>query len=86
MKWSSNPLLLAIAFLTACNCPDVLMKAANPPAQKAAGSDMASTNKPLIIIKNPDGTLSVQKEGRQVEANNAKGKTGLLFLLRLSFP
>jgi hypothetical protein len=62
------------------------MKAANPPAQKAAGSDTVSTNKPLIIIKNPDGTFSVQKDGRQVEANNAKGKTGLIIPAQVVVP
>jgi hypothetical protein len=78
MKWSSNLFIAVIAFVTACDSPTALMQAGNPPAQKAVPNDAASTNKSLIIIQNPDGTFSVQKDGSRLDANGGTGKTGLV--------
>jgi hypothetical protein len=85
MKWSSNLLVAVIAFATACDSPIALMEVANPSVQKAVPS-AASTKSPLIIIQNPDGTFSVQKDGSRLDANGGTGKTGLVIPAQLVVP
>ena len=75
-----------IAFLTACEPPIALMQATNPPVQKAVPNDAASTNKSLIIVQNPDGTFSVQKDGSRLDTNGGTAKTGLVIPAQLVVP
>jgi hypothetical protein len=86
LKWSSNLLFAVISFVTACDSPTVLMEVANPPAQKAVPGDAASTKSPLIIIQNPDGTFSIQKDGSRVDANGGTGRTGLVIPPQIVVP
>jgi hypothetical protein len=69
-KWTLIPLLLIVAFLTAC--------ASYAPAPQTNESDAASGNKPPMIIHNPDGTFTIQKEPPKGEDENAKAKQGLV--------
>ena len=58
-------LLPVLAFLAACAFPAAVMGADTPPPSKPAVSDAAPTDgagQPPLIIQNPDGTLTVQKE------------------------
>jgi hypothetical protein len=66
-----------ILFVTACD---------SPPAQKAASNDAASTNNSLIIIQNPDGTFSVQKDGSRLDTNSGTTKTGLVIPAQVVVP
>jgi hypothetical protein len=71
LKWPSMLLSVVIGFLTACASPA-------PPAPQTVESDAASTQKPPMIVKNPDGTFTVQKEPPKGEAQDAKAKNGLV--------
>ena len=76
MKWPSN-LSLVLAFLTACASPAAVMGADNPQATKAVVRDAASTDKPPMIIQNPDGTFTVQKAPPK-EGAKGTAKKGLV--------
>lgn len=56
----------------------VAMGADNPPTTKAVVGDAASTNKPPMVIQNPDGTLTVQKEPPKGRAKDTEAKKRLV--------
>ena len=64
----------------------VAMGADNPPTTKAVVGDAASTNKPPMVIQNPDGTLTVQKEPPKERAKDTEAKRDWSYPLRLLFP
>jgi hypothetical protein len=64
-------LSVVLGFLTAC-------ASQTPPAPKTVESDAASRSKPPLIIHNPDGTFTIQKEPPKGEAENAKANQGLV--------
>jgi hypothetical protein len=66
-----------ILFVTACD---------SLPAQKVVPNDAASTKKSLIIVQNPDGTFSVQKDGSRLDTNSGTTKTGLVIPAQLVVP
>jgi hypothetical protein len=76
MKWTLIPSLLIVLFLTAC--------ASYTPAPKTIESDAASSNKPPMIIDNPDGTFTIQKE--PPEGENDKAKEGLVIPRQVVVP
>ena len=78
MKWLSNLLSPILALLAACASPAAVMGADNPPATKDVESDAASTNKPPMVIQNPDGTFTVQKAPPKEGAEDTKAKKGLV--------
>jgi len=78
MKSPSNLLFPVLAFLAACASLAVVMGADNPQATKPAVSDAASTDKPPMIVHNPDGTFTIQKEPRKAGAKDSKAKNGLV--------
>ena len=61
MKCPSNLLSPVLSVLAACASPAAVMGADDPQATKAVVTDAASTEKPPMIIQNPDGTFTVQK-------------------------
>jgi hypothetical protein len=71
MMWTSILLSLVFGLLTAC-------ASHTPPAPKTVESDAASSNKPPMVIQNPDGTFTVQKEPPKGEAENANDQKGLV--------
>jgi hypothetical protein len=71
LKWPSMLLSVVLGFLTACASHAL-------PAPKTVESDAASSNKRPMVIQNPDGTFTVQKEPPKGEAENAKAKEGLV--------
>jgi hypothetical protein len=79
ITWTSIALLLLVVFLTAC-------ASYAPPAPKTIESDAASSNKPPMVIHNPDGTFTVQKEPPKGEAENARAKEGLVILPQVVVP
>jgi hypothetical protein len=78
MKRPSNLLSPVLAVLAACACPAALMGADDPQATKAVVTDAASTDKPPMIIHNPDGTFTVQKAPSREQAKDPKAKKGLV--------
>jgi len=78
MKWPSNLLSAALAVLTACASPAAVMGADDPQATKPAVSDAASTDKPPMIVHNPDGTFTIQKQPPKAGAKDSKAKKGLV--------
>ena len=79
MKWPSNLLSPVIAFLTACVLPAAVMGADDPQATKAVvRGNTAATEKPPMIIPNPDGTFTVQKAPSKEAAKDPKAKQGLV--------
>jgi len=78
MKWLSNLLSPVLALLAACASPAAVMGADNPPATKPVASDAASTNKPPMVIPNPDGTFTVQKAPPKEGAKDPKAENGLV--------
>jgi len=78
MKSPSNLLFPVLAFLAACASLAVVMGADNPQATKPAVSDAASTDKPPMIVHNPDGTFTIQKEPPKDAAKDTKAKKGLV--------
>jgi hypothetical protein len=77
MKWPSN-LLSVLAVLAACASPAAVMGADNPQATKAVAGDAATTSRPPMVIRNPDGTFTVQKAPPKEGAEDAKAKKGLV--------
>jgi len=77
MKWPSNHLSQVLAVLAACASAAAVMGADDPQATKAVG-DAASTDKPPMIIQNPDGTFTVQKAPPKEGADDTKAKKGLV--------
>lgn len=77
MKCPSNLLSPVLAVLAAYASPAVVMGADDPQATKSVARDAVSTDKPPMIIHNPDGTFTVQKTPPK---NGAKGtaKKGLV--------
>ena len=63
--------------LAACASPAAVMGADNPQVTKAVVKDAASTDKPPMIIQNPDGTFTVQKTPPKAQAKDA-AKKGLV--------
>jgi hypothetical protein len=79
MKCPSNLLSPVLAVLAACAFPAVVMGADDPQATKAvARGNTASTEKPPMIIPNPDGTFTVQKAPSKEAAKDPKAKKGLI--------
>ena len=76
MKWPSNPLSPVLAVLAACASPAAVMGADDPQATTAVGG-AASTDKPPMIIQNPDGTFTIQKAPPKEQAKDA-AKKGLV--------
>jgi hypothetical protein len=73
-----NSVIAVIAFLTASAALAAVTGAGNSQAPKAAASDAASTNQPLMIVQNPDGTFTIQKGSPKGEPKDAKAKNGLV--------
>jgi hypothetical protein len=80
MKWPSNLLSPVLAFLAACALsPATVMGADDPQATKAvATGNPASTEKPPMIIENPNGTFTVQKTAPKETAKDPNTKKGLV--------
>jgi hypothetical protein len=78
MKRPSNLLSPVLAVLAACASPAAVMGADDPQATKAVVTDAASTDKPPMIIDNPDGTFTVQKAPSKEQAQDAKAQKGLV--------
>ena len=77
MKWPSNLLSPVLALLAACASPAAVMGADDSQATKAVNGS-ASTDEPLMIIHNPDGTFTIQKVPPKEEAKDPKAKKGLV--------
>jgi hypothetical protein len=73
----SNLLAPVLAFLAVCASPAAVMDADNPPATKSVVGDAASASKPPMVIQNPDGTITVQKEPPK-PAKDTKAQKGLV--------
>ena len=65
-----------LAVLAVCASPAAVMSADDPQTTKAAGG-AASTDKPPMIIHNPDGTFTIQKAPPKDQAK-AAAKKGLV--------
>lgn len=78
MKWPSNLLSPVFAVLAVCASLAVVIGADNPQATKPVVSAAASTAKPPMVIHNPDGTFTVQKEPPKAGAKDSKAKKGLV--------
>jgi hypothetical protein len=78
MNWPSNLLSAALAVLTACAFLALVMGADDPQVTKPVASDAAPTDNPPMIIHNPDGTFTIQKEPRKAGAKDSKAKNGLV--------
>jgi len=78
MKFPSNLLPPVLALLAACASLAVVRGADNPPATKAVVTATAPTDNPPMIIHNPDGTFTVQKEPPKAGAKDSKAKEGLV--------
>ena len=79
MKWPSKLLSPVVALLAACAPPAVVMAADDPQATKAVTrGNTASTEKPPMIIPNPDGTFTVQKAPPKAAAKDPKAEMGLV--------
>ena len=76
MKWPSL-LPPVLAFLAAWASPAAVMGADDHQATKAAAGDAASTSKTPMVIRNPDGTFTVQKVPSKEQAKDA-AKKGLV--------
>jgi hypothetical protein len=63
---------------TICASPAAVMGADNPQATKAIVSDLAPTDKRPMVIQNPDGTMTIQKEPPKEAAKDTKAKNGLV--------
>jgi hypothetical protein len=85
MKWPSNLLSPVLAVLAACASPAAVMGADDHQATQAAAGDAASTDKPPMIIQNPDGTFTVQKVPPKEQAKDA-AKKGLVIPAQIVFP
>jgi hypothetical protein len=78
MKCPSNLLSPVLAVLAACTSPAAVLGADDPQATKAVvRGNAASTEKPPMIIQNPDGTFTVQKAPPKA-ARDPKAKKGLV--------
>ena len=75
MKWMRAPLLSVLAGVTVCLSPAAVMGADDPPPAPPAVTDTGSASKPPMIVRNPDGTLTVQKRSSngQTEETGTKG-------------
>lgn len=78
MKWPSNLLSLVLAVLAVCASLAVVMGADDPQAPKPVVSDAVPTDKPPMIVHNPDGTFTIQKDPRKTGAKDSKAKKGLV--------
>jgi len=78
MKRLSNLVSPVLAVLAACASRAAVMGADDPQATKAVVTDAASTEKPPMIIHNPDGTFTVQKAPPKEGAEGTKAKNGLV--------
>jgi hypothetical protein len=54
------------------------MGADDPQATKAVVGDASSTSNPPMVIRNPDGTFTVQKAPPKEGAEDTKAKKGLV--------
>jgi hypothetical protein len=71
MKQLLHLLLLISTLLAGC-------ASSAPPAPKPAASDADSDKKPPLVVQNPDGTLTIQKEPSKSDADNGDAKKGLV--------
>jgi hypothetical protein len=78
MKSPSNLLSPVLAVLTACASPAAVRGADDPQATKPIVSDAAPTHKPPMVIQNPDGTITVQKQPPKEAAKYTKAQKGLV--------
>ena len=78
MKCPSNLLSPVLAVLAACASPAAVMHADDPQATKAAAGDAASTSQQPMVIRNPDGTFTVQKLPPKDATKDPKAKKGLV--------
>jgi hypothetical protein len=78
-------LLSVLPFLLACALPVAVLaaEAQQGPNSNAARSD--ADNKPPLIIHNPDGTLTVQKEPGSAKSEDAEQK-GLMIRPQVVVP
>jgi hypothetical protein len=86
MKPPSNLISRVLALLAACTFPAAVIGADNSPAPQAIVGDSASTDKPPIVVQNPDGTITVQKEPAKGRAEDAKTKKGLVIRPQVVIP
>ena len=87
MRWPKNLLSPVLAFLSACASPAAVMGADDPQATMAvARGNTASTEKPPMIIPNPDGTFTVQKVPSKGAAKDVKVKKGLVIPAQVVVP
>lgn len=76
MKRPSNLLSPVLALLGACAAPAVMIGADDPQATKPVGQ-AASATMPPMIVRNPDGTFTIQKSSSK-DAKQPKEKKGLV--------
>ena len=81
----SNLLSAGLAFLAACASPAAAMGADNPPVAKGVVRDAAPVSKPPMVIRNPDGTMTVQKEP-SIEALNTNAPSLVPWHLQDTIP
>ena len=83
MKWTKSLLSPVLAFLAACATPvfgaEDPPQQANPPVTDTAttGSTTA-TNKTPLVVQNPDGSITIQKEPAKTAGTDPKAKKGLV--------
>ncbi len=63
----SNFLLPGFAVLTACASAAAALASDQSPAPKLAAGDAASASRPPMIVRNPNGTMTVQMARRSAK-------------------
>ncbi|MGH7154813.1 MAG: hypothetical protein ACREF3_12875 [Acetobacteraceae bacterium] len=86
MKRPSNLLLPVLAVLTACAATAAATDTDNLPAANAVANNTASASRPPLVIQNPDGTMTVQKELPKGEPKDAEAKEGLVIPPQIIVP
>lgn len=78
MKCPSNLLPPVLALLAACAFLAAVKGADNPQATNPVVSDAAPTDKRPMIVHNPDGTFTIQKQPPKAGTNDSTAKKGLV--------
>ena len=86
MKFPSNLLPPVLALLAACAFLAAVKGADNPQATKPVVSDAAPADKRPMIVHNPDGTFTIQKESPKAGAKDGTAKKGLVIPTQVVVP
>jgi len=84
MKRPSSLISRVLALLAACVFPAVVIRADKPPAPKIIEGD--ATDKPPLVVRNPDGTITLQKEPVKGQAKDTNTKKGLVIRPQVVIP